>query len=109
MRRAQLESQYRPARSWQSFVRIALIAALLALRFTPPDLTFTRAHEVVLKQSAAHDKRPCVQRADTEFDSSRSLTSFAPVLTEFDFFHPHPSSKAREYNNALRNRPPPLV
>lgn len=108
MGRAQSDSQRGRTRTWHTLVQFALVVALLALRSTPPDLTLVQAHEVV-KQSAAHDKRPCVQRSDTEFDSSGSETSVAPVLSEFDLFHPHPGSKARECNTALCNRPPPLV
>ena len=108
MSRAYSDHQRMPSRRWHTFVWLALIAALLALRFTPPDLTFAPDNQVLLKQSAAHDKRPCIQRPDTELNSS-SETSFAPVLTEFASLQVHSSSKARESNTALCNRPPPRV
>jgi len=97
------------SRHWHTFVWLAIIAVLLALRFTPPDLTSAQGHQVLLKKSAARDKRPCVQRPDTEFDSNSGAPSFAPALAALDFLRPHSSSKARESNAALCNRPPPLV
>jgi hypothetical protein len=109
MGRAQANRQRISTRSWHTFVWFALIAALLALRFTPPDLTVAHDHEVLLKHSAAHDKRPCVQRPDAEFRTSDRAITFAPVLTEFHFLLPHSRVKAREANTALYNRPPPVA
>lgn len=109
MGRVQANRQHIFTRSWHTFVWFALIAALLALRFTPPDLTVAHDHEILLKHSAAHDKRPCVQRPDAEFPTSSGVITFALVLTEFDFLLPHSSAKAREANTALYNRPPPVA
>lgn len=108
MSRAYSEIRGLPSSRWHTFVWLALIAALLALRFTPPNLTCEPDHQVLLKQGGAHDKRPCVQRLDTVFDSSIGLTRFTPILTAFDFSQPHTRSKARESNTSLYNRPPPL-
>lgn len=109
MGRTHSDSQRISHRTWRTFVWFALIAALLALRFSPPDLTVAHDHEVLLKHSTAHDKRPCVQGPDAEFRTSSGVITFAPVLTEFDFLIPHSSAKAREANTALYNRPPPVA
>lgn len=108
MSRAYSDNRRVSSRHWHTFVWLALIAILLALRFTPPDLTSAQDHQVLLKKSAARDKRPCVQRLDTDFDSNIGLISFTPILTAFDFSPPHTRPKARESNTSLYNRPPPL-
>jgi hypothetical protein len=90
-------------------VWLTVVTALLALRFTPPNLCYIHDHQVLVKQSAAHDKRPCVQRADAEFAPSRCAISLVPGLSAFDFLRPDTSTQAREPNTCLYNRPPPLV
>ena len=85
------------------------MAALLALRFTPPDLNHVGTHQILVKQSAAHDKRPCVQRTDSEFAHSCYAVSLSPELSGCDLLRSDSSTKAREPNTSLYNRPPPFV
>lgn len=109
MRRAHSNNQRTSRQGCHALVWFALIAALLALRFVPPNLTVTHGHEVLLKQAAAHDKRACVQSSHTELSISSGAASLAPVLTEFELLPHQWGSNARESNTTICDRAPPLV
>ena len=88
---------------------LVVVVVLLALRFSPPDLSVAKPHQAVLKQSAARDKRPCVQRLDVEGNVRNANVPGWPLIAALQLFYLDPGLPAHESNTSLYNRPPPFL
>ena len=88
---------------------LVVVAALLAVRFSPPDLSVAKPHQAVVKQSAARDKRPYVQRLDVEGNVRNSDGPGWPLIAALQPFYSDPGLPAHQSNTSLYNRPPPLL